>query len=117
MAEKHSGTLLAAGCTIVTAGGVFMAVAALEPSTKTRAVWANDWFVTGFALVALGLLITVIGLYLHFRTEPAPAPELASRAHTLSRELYDFLAERRRDDRTQEWVRLFDKYEYLLISG
>lgn len=33
------------------------------------------------------------------RTE---ARELASRAHALSRELYDFLAERRRDDRTLE---------------
>ena len=30
------------------------------------------------------------------------ARELASRAHALSRELYDFLAERRRDDRTVE---------------
>jgi hypothetical protein len=100
--DKHSGTLLATGSVIVTAGGAFMAVVALEPSTKPRPIWANDWFVAGFALVMLGLLIAIIGLYLHFRREPAPSRELASRAQALSRELYDFLAERRRDDRTLE---------------
>jgi hypothetical protein len=32
-------------------------------------VWANDWFDVGLACVILGLLLAVLGLYLHFRRE------------------------------------------------
>jgi hypothetical protein len=77
-----------------------MAVTGSEPSPKPRSVFANDWFVVGAVFVIIGLLMAAIGLYLHFRKKSAPAAGLAGRAHALSRELYDFLAERRRDDPT-----------------
>jgi hypothetical protein len=59
---------------MVTVGGAFMAVAALEPSKTPRPVWANGWFDLGFAFVILGLLIAAIGLFLHFRRERPPSP-------------------------------------------
>lgn len=54
---------------MVTAGGVFMAVKAAEPSKKPSSVWSNTWFAAGFGALVLGLLIAAAGIYLHFRSE------------------------------------------------
>lgn len=75
-ADRHSATLLTAGGVAVTVGGVFMAVTALEPSKTPRSIWANAWFATGFGCLAVGVMLALLGLYLHFRrpkpTSPAP---------------------------------------------
>jgi hypothetical protein len=57
---------------MVTAGGVFMAVTALEPSKTSPSVWANAWFDIGFGFVILGLLVAAAGFYFHFRRERLP---------------------------------------------
>lgn len=59
---------------MVTAGGVFMAVTAFEPSKTPHSVWANAWFDVGFGFVILGLLIGAAGFYLHFRRERQAEP-------------------------------------------
>jgi hypothetical protein len=69
VADKHSATLLGAGAIMVTAGGVFMAVTAAEPSKKPSSVWGNTWFDVGFGGLILGLLIAAVGIYHHFRSE------------------------------------------------
>jgi hypothetical protein len=46
----------------------------MNPST----VWANSWFEPGFAFVALGLVITAVGVVMHFRREvPSASPPSA----------------------------------------
>ncbi len=67
--DRHSATLVGASVVLVTAGGVFMTVTALEPTKPPHPVWGNGWFDAGFALVTLGLLIGLIGFYHHFRQE------------------------------------------------
>jgi hypothetical protein len=57
---------------MVTAGGVFMAVTALEPSETPHSVWANAWFDVGFGFVILGLLVAAAGSYFHFRRDLLP---------------------------------------------
>jgi len=54
---------------MVTAGGVFMAVTAAEPSDKPSSVWGNTWFDVGFGGLAIGLLIAAAGTYFHFRSD------------------------------------------------
>jgi len=76
VADKHSGTLLAAGTLMAAVGGVFMGVTALEPTKTPQPVWASDWFVTGFAFVILGLLTGGGGVYLNFRRAGPMTPRL-----------------------------------------
>lgn len=73
MADKHTGAIWAGGAALIAAGGIFMTVTALEPTKKPATVWASSWFDLGFALVMLGLLITLVGVVLHFRKEAEPA--------------------------------------------
>jgi hypothetical protein len=61
VADKHTAALWTGGGALIAAGGIFMAVTALELTKKPGTVWANSWFDLGFALVMLDLLITVTG--------------------------------------------------------
>jgi hypothetical protein len=79
--DRHSATLVGASVVLVTAGGVFMTVTALEPTKSPHPVWGNLWFDSGFALVALGLLIGLIGVYQHFQHE-RQASRRAARSHS-----------------------------------
>jgi len=75
VADRHSGVLMAAGGIVVAAGAAFITVAALEPTPKPHSIFANVWTDVGLALVLAGLLITAVGLYLHFRRRPeSPSP-------------------------------------------
>lgn len=76
MADKHTAAFWTGGAALIAAGGIFIAVTALEPTKKPGTVWANSWFDLGFALVMLGLLVTIIGTVLHFikEAEPTSAP-------------------------------------------
>jgi hypothetical protein len=67
--DRHSATLEGASVVLVTAGGVFIAVTALEPTKSPHPVWGNGWFDAAFALVIFGLLIGLIGFYHHFHHE------------------------------------------------
>lgn len=66
VADRHSGTLLAAGGVFVAAGAAFMAVTAFEPSKTLQPVFANAWFDVGLAFVIVGLLVAAVGSYLNF---------------------------------------------------
>src|SRR6266571_2774871 len=81
--DRHSGALIAAGSVMVTVGGIFMAVTALEPSKTPISIWVNVWFDVGFGFLVAGLIIVAFGLYLNFRkqkpesseeAEPQPVP-------------------------------------------
>lgn len=72
MAEKHTATAWTGGGALIAAGGIFMAVTGFEPTKKPGTVWANSWFDLGFAFVLLGMVITGIGIVLHFRKEAGP---------------------------------------------
>lgn len=63
-----------------------MAVTGLEPTKTPGTVWANSWFVLGFSFVMLGLVITGVGVVLHFRREvrPGSAPPAVDAARGLS---------------------------------
>jgi hypothetical protein len=75
VADRHSGVLMAAGGIVVAAGAASITVAALEPSAKPHSIFANIWTDMGLALVLTGLLITAVGLHLHFRRQPdSPSP-------------------------------------------
>ena len=69
MADKHTGALWAAGAALIAGGGIFMAVTGFEPTKTPETVWANSWFDLGFAFVILGLVITGVGVVVHFRRE------------------------------------------------
>lgn len=49
-----------------------MTVTGMEPTKTPGTVFANSWFDLGFAFVILGLLVTGIGVVLHFRREVQP---------------------------------------------
>lgn len=72
MADKHTAAFWAGGAALIAVGGIFMAVTGVEPTKTPGTVWANSWFDLGFAVVILGLLITGIGIALHFRKEVQP---------------------------------------------
>jgi hypothetical protein len=91
MADKHTAAIWTAGGALIAAGGIFMAVTGFEPTEKPRSVWANTWFDLGFAFVILGLLVTVMGVGLHFRKEvespnapPTINPDDLAQSHALS---------------------------------
>jgi hypothetical protein len=69
MADRHSGTIIAAGGVLIAAGGIFMTVTGFEPAAKPTTVWANSWFDLGLAFVILGLAIATVGVVAHFRRE------------------------------------------------
>jgi hypothetical protein len=72
MADKHTAAIWTGGGALIAAGGIFMAVTGFEPTKKPATVWTNSWFDLGFAFVILGLLITGVGVALHFRKEAEP---------------------------------------------
>jgi hypothetical protein len=72
MADKHTAAIWTGGCALIATGGIFMAVTGFEPTKEPGSVWANTWFDLGFSFVILGLLVTVIGVVLHFRKEVEP---------------------------------------------
>ncbi len=67
---------------MIAGGGIFMTVTGMEPTKTPGTVFANSWFDLGFAFVILGLLVTGIGVVLHFRREvqPRSAPPAVSAA-------------------------------------
>jgi tetratricopeptide (TPR) repeat protein len=69
VADRHSGTVLAAGGVVAAVGGIFMGVKGFEPTKKPSTVWANSWFDVGLSVVILGLLIVAGGVFLHFRKD------------------------------------------------
>ena len=69
MADRHTAAFWAGGAAFIAGGGIFMAVTGFEPTKTPGTVWANSWFDLGFAFVILGLIVTGIGVVLHFRRE------------------------------------------------
>ena len=67
---------------MIAVGGIFMTVTGLEPTKTPGTVWSNSWFDLGFAFVILGLIVTGIGVVLHFRreVEPTSAPPAVNAA-------------------------------------
>ena len=80
MADKHSAAFWAGGAALIAGGGIFMAVTGFEPTKTPGTVWANSWFDLGFAFVILGLVITGVGVVMHFHREvqPGSAPPAVS---------------------------------------
>lgn len=112
VADRHSGTLLGAGGVLVTAGGTFMAVTALEPSRISKSIWGNSWFDTGFACLIVGLAFAALGVYLNYRKQrpasadaeragPAPATEIKGPGRPLPPLLVRILP----DSRFEKWTR------------
>jgi hypothetical protein len=96
MADKHTGAIWAGGAALIAAGGIFMTVTALEPTKKPATVWASSWFDLGFALVMLGLLITLVGVVLHFRKEAEPARAVSIGRSKSGRRTHGFLKQQLR---------------------
>ena len=82
MADRHTAAFWAGGAAFIAGGGIFMAVTGFEPTKTPGTVWANSWFDLGFAFVILGLIVTGIGVVLHFRREvqPGSAPPAVNTA-------------------------------------
>jgi hypothetical protein len=80
-----TGPLMALGGLIGASGGAFITIAELEPSKTPHPIWVNVWFDLGFGCVILGLVVGVIGLYLHFwrRTDQPSSDSLAPDSVTL----------------------------------
>lgn len=80
VADKHTAAFWAGGPALIAVGGIFMTVTGFEPTKDPSTVWANSWFDLGFAFVILGLVITAVGVVMHFRREmpSASAPPAVS---------------------------------------